>query len=215
MVEAQKTVTQMVESRRGSSLLFVLSIFVFFIMVGFSIFLNLQKTALSEEQDRIRIEISGLNNEILSLQAQNLEGASIAQDWLSEIKNQEIRWSSVIDEIWTLLPKDEKTAASIVKILSYNGAQGGKINLSVETNGERVGTFANVAKLIAAFNANPRFDKALVPSISRGEDDLGNIVLSFGLNVNYAVEKISAVTSQSSTQAVQQGESGGVSRVQP
>ena len=205
----------MVESRRGSSLLFVLSIFVLFIMVGFSVYLNLQKTALTDEQGRIRDEISGLNNEIISLQAQNLEGASIAQDWLAEIKNQEIRWSSVIDGIWELLPKDEKTAASIVKILSYNGATGGKINLNVETTGERVGTFANVSKLIAAFNSNPRFEKAIVPSISRSEDDQGNIVLSFGLNVNYAGEKISAITGQSSTQAVQPGQSGGVSRVQP
>ena len=214
MVEV-KNVTQMVESRRGSSLLFVLAIFVLLIMVGFSVFLNLQKTALTDEQTRIRDEITGLNNEIMSLQAQNLEGASIAQDWLAEINQQEIRWSSVIDSIWELLPKDEKTAASIVKILSYNGATGGKINLNVETNGERVGTFANVAKLIAAFNSNPRFEKAMVPSISRGEDDQGNIVLSFGMNVNYTGEKVSAPAGQSSTQAVQSGESGGVSRIQP
>ncbi len=186
--------TQIIEPRRGGTLLFLFAFLVLLAVAGLTLYLNMQKTALTEEQDRIRVEVTGLNNEIMALQAQNVEGARIAQDWLEKIKEDEIRWSTVIDAIWELVPKDDVTGKPLVKILSYSGTSGGKISLNVDTTGERVNTFANVAKLIGAFNATTSFSNAYVPSIARGEDEEGDIQLSFGMNVTYLGEQYGSLS---------------------
>lgn len=190
-----KTVSQMVEPRRSGTMMFLLAVLVLMAAAGLSVFLNMQKAAITEEQDRIRVEVSGLNNEIMALQAQNVEGARVAQDWIAKIKADEIRWSSVIEAIWGLLPTDDTTGEPLVKILSYSGSTGGKLNLNVETTGERFDTFANVARLIAAFNTTTRFSGAFVPSIARGEDDQGNVLLSFTLGVTYLGEQAESLSS--------------------
>lgn len=190
----QQPVSKMVDPKRSNSLLLVLSVLILIFVVGFSVYLNLQKNALTDEQARIKDDIGKVNADITELKSQNIEGAQLAQVWLDEIKGQEIRWSKVIEGITDLIPKDETSGKPIVNVLSYTGSSEGKVSLNIDSGAQTLNTFENVAKLISAFNSNSLFHDPIVPSISRGETDEGDIKLSFGMTVNYQEEQESLAT---------------------
>ena len=181
-------------------LLFIFSIIAVIAVIAGAFYLYLQKSAIGDEQNRLDGDIASLQNEISALEAQKVQAAQMAQAWLDEIKKDEILWSGVITRVQSLIPLDIATQIPKVDILSYNGAQDGRVLLNVRTVEAQLEPWESVAEILSVFNGSSYFADAFVPSITRGETDQGKKILSFVLNLNYVGEKtLDAVPSQTST----------------
>ena len=164
--------------------LFILSIAAIVLMVAVALYLHLQKTAITDEQNRLDDEMKVLKTEITSLEDQKIESAQMAQEWLTSLQKEEIRWSDVLGKISALIPEDDAGEDKIT-FLSYSGSAGGKLSLNAQTQSAPVELFNDVADLIAVFNASSFFSHAYVPTISRGETETGDKILSFTFNLLY------------------------------
>ncbi len=139
---------------------------------------------MSDEQKRLDDEIKVLSTEITSLEGEKVESAQMAQEWLVSLQQEEIRWSDVLGKIAALIPEDDAGEDKIT-FLSYSGSVGGKLTLNAQTKAAPIELFSDVADLIQVFNASSFFSQAYVPTISRGETETGDKMLSFTFNLFY------------------------------
>lgn len=175
----------MVGVPRRSPLLLPAAVASVALVVALAFYLGLQKTAIIDEQKRLETELVALNTEISALESQKVQAAQLAQQWLEALEQEEIRWSTVINRIQGLAPFDQLTSQPKVRFLSYSGGQGGRISLNAQSRATRQEPFADVAELITVFNASSFFSNAYVSSITRGETESGEKILSFLFNLNY------------------------------
>lgn len=190
MVE-DKTVNTITEPPRRRTFLFLLSVLSVIAVAVLAFYLGLQKTAITEEQKLLEAEVNTLNSEIRALQGQNVQATRFAQQWLDTIEADEIKWSSVITKIDSLIPYDAVTRSDKVRFLSYSGSQNGQISLNATTRSLVTEPYSDVAELVAVFNESSFFSNGYVPSITRGESDVGEKVASFIFNVTYNEENFS------------------------
>jgi Tfp pilus assembly protein PilN len=193
-----KTTEEINDVPKRSPLLLILAVAVVLLLAAGAFYLQLQKTAITEEQGRLKEEIKSLNSEITALESQKLEAAQLAQQWLASIQQDEIRWSNILDKIDELVPQDILGARK-VDFLSYSGSQGGKLVLNAQTKPSKIEPFKDVADLISSFNSTPYFFDAYVPTISRGETETGDKLLTFIFNVSYREKLPEDITTSTST----------------
>jgi hypothetical protein len=157
----------------------------------------LQKSAIQDEQKRLDTDIASIQTEITALQSQKVELAQSAQNFLDQIKSQEILWSEVITKVQSLIPLDALTQTPKINVLSYSGSQDGSIMLNTTTAEAQIEPWESVAEMISAFNNSSFFTNAIVPGITRGETDQGKKILSFMISMTYNEEKPQDVSSSS------------------
>lgn len=184
-----RTVSSMVDAPHRSPLLFLAAIVSVILMGAGAFYLGLQKSAITEEQKKLDDEIATLHTEIAGLESQKIEAAQLAQQWLESIEREEILWSKVFTRIQALIPLDTLTSEQKIKFSSYSGSQGGKISLNAQTRAAQQDPFADVSELISVFNTSSFFSGAYVPSITRGETETGDKILSFLFNMTYQEEE--------------------------
>lgn len=179
-----KPVSETIGSARHS-LLLVLAFIVLVLVIAVGLYLVLQRSALLGQNDRLNTEIVSLESEISALEAQKVEAAQSAQKWLDEIEDEEIKWSRVITRIQSLVPYSAVAKGPKIGFLSYSGSQGGRININAQSQPARRPPYSDVSELISIFSESSSFSDAYVPTITRSETDLGDIVLSFIFNVTF------------------------------
>lgn len=194
-MESHKPVGAMVDAPKRHPVLLLLAFVTLAIVVAGAFYLGLQKTAILEEQKRLDVDVASLKDEIRSLKSQNIEAAQLAQEWLASVEKDEIQWSQVITRIESLLPVDNLTLKPTIKILSYSGSAGGKLSLNAQTYEAPIEPFGDVSQLLSVFNGSSFFSNAYVPSVTRGETNSGNKVLSFVMNLNYDESKAARMAS--------------------
>lgn len=183
---------------KKSPLILVLAI-VAVVIVGAGIgYMQLTKSALNDEQKRLKDETQSLQTEINTLESQKIEAAQLAQQWLATISKNEIRWSNVLDKINSLVPEDALGQKKL-NFLSYSGSEGGKLTLNGQTIPAKDEPYGDLSDLVAAFNSSSFFNNAYIPTISRGETDTGDKLLSFVFNLNYKEKTPDEISSQAAS----------------
>ena len=161
-----------------------LAIATLILLVAFTAYVQLSKSAVNDETVRLQADIKSLNDQIADLESKHVEAAQVAQNYLDQIKKDEIRWSGVLEKVAQLVPADAN-GQNQVNFVSYSGGEGGKLTMNAQTIAAKDEPYQVVADLISAFNTSPYFTSAYVPSLSRGEDDQGNKLLTFIFNTTY------------------------------
>jgi Tfp pilus assembly protein PilN len=198
MAEANNT-TMIGDATARKPLTIILAVMALVLVGGFSVYLNMQKSAIKGEVDRISTEIVSLKNEINVMEGQKIEAARQSQKYLAAIEADEIKWSRALSRIRSLIPFDATTNKNKVNFASYSGSQGGKLSLNASTRPTRDDPYKDVAEVIKVFNDSSFFGEAYVPSITRGETDDGEKVATFIFNLNYKEKLPEEIAAESST----------------
>lgn len=172
-------------------------IFVLGVGLGYGYYTS-QATASEDQMTTLDQEIAEINNQLEDLKSSQVVSAQTAVSALETIALNEIEWSEVLGAIIDIAPKDLVAVRALVEFTSYSGAEGGRLTLNARTYPSRdVRNLLNsVAKTIDAFNENPDFSDAFVPSISKSISDNDETVLSFILSVTYRPSYIEASASE-------------------
>jgi len=181
----QKTVEGITSKAQQSSLLFILSVIVIVLIIGAAVYFSLQKATITGQNEQLDGEIASLQTEINLLEGEKVEAARTAQEWLAEVNEQEILWSRVISRIQSLIPYDATTQQAKVQFLSYSGATNGRLSLNAQTRNTKRDPFSDVAEVITVFNDTSFFNNAIVPTVTRGENDQGDRFATFNLDMEY------------------------------
>ncbi|MBD3270233.1 hypothetical protein GF376_01790 [Candidatus Peregrinibacteria bacterium] len=171
------------------------------IVIIYTIVISFQKGTIAEQQAETANTITALNNQIENFEGDRVLASDDAREALNQIEETEIRWSEVIENINSLIPRDSNGARKI-KILSYNGSSEGRISISGVTNAEVEAPFSDVSQVISIFNGNLYFQNVYIPSISKGIDENGRELLSFIMNLNYEAPDLSISDSENSSSQV-------------
>lgn len=190
---SQKEETQF-EQPKSNSLLLVLGIVALLVVVGFSVYLNLQKQALVEAHQKVQEENTQLNQEIETLESSKVKVTQQAQQWLTTIEQEEILWSSVLNRLQSLIPFDAVSKRAKITFVSYSGTSTGILSLNAQTRATSEAPFEDVSELIKSLNESSYFTRAVVPTITRGETDTGEEFLTFTLNVRYEEQELTDST---------------------
>lgn len=191
-----KTVSAVSQEPKGRSLATVLGVLAVLIVGGLAFYLNLQKSTLTQDQQRLQGEIAALNQDIAALEGDRVEAAQLARQWLATLEDEEVRWSSVLSQIQSLVPFDAASNSQKIEFLSYSGGAGGEITMNAQTRELRVEPFNDVAELIEVFNDSSFFTDSRVPSITRGETNEGGKVASFVFTTLYQDLGVSNIGSE-------------------
>lgn len=178
------SVSSPMEGPKRNPFFFILSLLVLLGAVAAALYLHFQKSTINEEQNRLDNEIQTLNQEVSAFEIDKIEAAQTAQKSLESLQKEEIRWSDVLEKMNTLLPEDAQGNDTIT-FLSFSGSQGGKLTVNAQTRPAKVEPFADVSALIKSFNTSSFFANAYIPTISRGENDVGDKILTFVFNLTY------------------------------
>jgi Tfp pilus assembly protein PilN len=167
------------------SFILTFSVIIFIAVIVASVYFNLQKASLEGQKERLEEDIAAVRTEISAMEEKKVRSAKNAQDFLAMVEDEEIIWSQVFTRIRSLVPYSAVTQKSKIAFLSYSGADNGTININAETAPAERAPYDDVAELITLFNDSTYFYNAHVPTISGGENELGDKVLSFIFNISY------------------------------
>jgi hypothetical protein len=169
---------------KKTSTLFILGILAVILVIGYAGYTFWQKSAANVELEKTNNSISEYKNSILKYENERVLQAVSAKQTLDELKTSNVKWSSIIRDIRTTLPKDANNL-DLVDILSYSGSNNNDISLSMKTIGTSENPFIDVAKVIASFTNSKNFSGSFVPSIGIGKDKNGGDVLNFAMTTKY------------------------------
>jgi len=172
--------------RKTSFLLIFAFLFVLSVGLGYGYYVS-QENVSRDRVGTLDQEIAGIDNQLEKLRSSDTVSAQTAVSALNKISINEIEWSKVLISTIDIAPKDLVAARALIKFTSYGGAEGGRLSLNAQTYPSRdtQKLLGSIAKTIEAFNGNPDFNDAFVPSISKSVSEDGETVLSFVLNVAY------------------------------
>ncbi|MBN1494449.1 hypothetical protein JW911_01780 [Candidatus Peregrinibacteria bacterium] len=148
-----------------------------------------QNSVVSQSFLQAERELAEVNNELSRLQSSTAVGAQKGLQVLDKIKALEIPWAKVINDIQEkIIPLDLLAKTRAVYFSSYSAVEGGKLNFNGRTNPSTdvKRQLQAIADTIAAFDINPEFRNAFVPSISKSVNQNNETILTFVFNVEYA-----------------------------
>lgn len=181
----EQTFNAVTGSTGKSPALFILSVVALLIVAGLTFYLWTQKNSIVEQNKQLDSEIVSVKAEITELENLKLSASLQAQLWLKEIESQEIKWSNVITRLNSTVPYDGKTSSEKAEFTSYSGSADGTITLTTLTKPVNHNPFLDVAELIEVFNESTVFKDAYVPAISKTENEEGDELASFVINMKY------------------------------
>ncbi len=194
------------EAPRKHRLLLGFTLLLLALSVAAVLYLTSQKSAIADEHKRLSQQMSDLRKEEKQLLAQNLQFTEAAQSFLAQLEKNEIQWSRVLTRIQSLIPYDDAKHEPKVTFLSYSAAPGGKVTINAQSQPSPIAPFESLSDLIRVFNESAYFEGAYIPTITRGETETGDTVLSFAFSVTYdeSHPTLTPVTSSDTTDTVSQ-----------
>lgn len=120
-----------------------------------------------------------------NLKEKNAEilAAITAKKTVNELSGDLVKWSEVISEVISVIPKTRSDA--LIDVTSYSGGSDRTVTINVRTIAGREKPYFDVAQLIESFDGSEVFTSTFVPSITSGQDATGNEVLNFNLSTKY------------------------------
>lgn len=172
---------------KKSSFLLIIGIILILFAGAYTGYLFWQKSVSAADLNSVEKALGDYKKEMLQFENKRVVQAVSAKQTVKSMKADMIKWSEVINKILSTIP--ERKGIPIVNILSYSGSSGSNISMNVKTlpGGE---LYFDVAKFIQTFDDSSNFRENFVPSISTGENDEGDEILTFTFNTKYVKENI-------------------------
>lgn len=149
------------------------AILVFLVFVVAGVYLFFQNSQAKAEQIKITSETKTVDAQIADLKSRNIEKVALTQKFLSDVEEQEVIWSKVMDLMKRITPEG-------IVYTAYVGRESKELSLNVETD--------SVEKVIAAiksYNGNDQFEDVFIPSVNKGLTLDGERVFTFTINTTY------------------------------
>ena len=118
-------------------------------------------------------ETKSVISQIEKLKKIELEKIAKSQKFLKQVKEDEVIWSTVINDIKILTPEG-------VNYSSYVGTEAKEININVETD-----SVDKVIEAIKSYTKAEKFGEVFVPSVNKGITTEGEKLYSFSINTSY------------------------------
>lgn len=157
-------------------LISTLIIFVFVLVLLYTLFMVFQNITVKAEISRVNKESASLETEIAALKEEQIQELVVAENVTELLETRVITWSQVIRKLEDLTPVT-------VFFRTYSGSDEGILDLTALAN-----TYAEVADLIRILSESDDFDDAFVPSMARGLTSDGQEVISFSLKLHSTIE---------------------------
>jgi hypothetical protein len=165
------------------SFLFKLGVLATVVVLALGGYFYFQTQSQSSELESLQSQLETIKNDDLLAQNEGLLEAVNAKRTLDSLSESVITWSRLISDVESTLPK--VNGNEVVEIVSYSGNDNGSVTLNVKTVEGSRDPYLDVSLLIGAFYKNASFQNVFVPSISGGQSDEGQEILSFLLNLRY------------------------------
>lgn len=164
---------------------FVLAVVLTLLFLGYLVYLFAAQASVKKEAEIHQQETVVLQQQVDTLQSRKVGAMQQAKLVLDRIDTQRIYWSKVIHDALLILPKDTKTGAARAEFLSYSGSSDGKLIMSAKTVAGSVNAYVDIADVVSAFSKSSFFRDVFVPTISKNQNDQGQTVLTYVLNLTY------------------------------
>lgn len=173
-------------SGRNPALSFVvLAVVLSLLFLAYLVYLFVAQASVKKEAETYQQETMALQQQVDTLQSRKVGAMQKAKLVIDRIDAQRIYWSKVIRDAFLILPKDVKTGAARTEFLSYSGSNDGKLIMSAKTVAGSPNPYADVADVVSAFSKSSFFSNVFVPTISKNQNDQGQAVLTYVLNLTY------------------------------
>lgn len=136
-------------------------------------YLKYQEVKANKEIQKLDQEITTLTEEIQKLEDEHISTVFIAQNGLNNLKEKEVLWSKFIRKILAITPEN-------ILYTSYSGGESRKITLSTLAL-----SLDDTAKIIKILRSQPEFSEIFIPSVSKGETEQTDELVTFNINLNY------------------------------
>lgn len=164
---------------------FVLAVVLSLLFSAYVVYLFVAQFSTKKEADVYVQETVQLQQQVNTLTQKKVGYLQKAKQVLDKIDSQRIYWSKVIHDALLVMPKDAKTGATKSDFLSYSGSSDGKLVMSMKTIAGSQGPYTDVADVVNAFSRSSVFRDVFVPTISKNQNDQGQAVLTYVLNLTY------------------------------
>ena len=164
---------------------FVLAVVLSLLFLAYLVYLFVAQVSVKKEAETYQQETVTLQQQVDGLQSRKVGAMQQAKLVLDRIDAQRIYWSKVIHDALLILPKDAKTGAARAEFLSYSGSSDGKLIMSAKTVAGSANPYVDIADVVSAFSKSTFFSGVFVPTISKNQNDQGQTVLTYVLNLTY------------------------------
>lgn len=164
---------------------FVLAVVLSLLLLGYIVYLFVAQLSVKKEAQVYVQETMQLQQQVNTLTQRKVGALQKAKQVLDRIDGQRIYWSKVISDALLIMPKDAKTGAAKSEFLSYSGSNERKLIMSMKTIAGSESPYLDVADVVSAFSKSSAFSDVFVPTISKNQNDQGQAVLTYVLNLTY------------------------------
>ncbi len=171
--------------RHPASNFVILTVVLSLLFLGYLVYLFAGQVSATKEAEGYTAETKNVEQQVAALQAKKVSYLQNARQVLDRIDAGRIYWSKVIGDALLVVPKDAKSGSNKAEFLTYSGASDGKLVLSAKTYTGSQDPYLDIADVVAAFNKSSIFRDTFVPTISKNQNEQGQTVLTFVLNLTY------------------------------
>jgi len=159
-------------TQRRFTFLHLVSFVVFIAVLAFAGYSYLTKASLEAGVAEADTSIANLQEQVAELEEQSLTEVTVAQSLMTQVEEDEIKWSEMIMDLLGVTPLD-------VYYASYSGNTDGQVTVSGLAD-----SYDAVAGLIDALEGADMFDEVFIPSVAVATSGDSEMV-SFGLSFVY------------------------------
>ncbi len=171
--------------RHPASNFVILTVVSSVLFLGYLVYLFAGHLSATKEAEGYAAETKSLQQQVATLQARKVSYLQNAKQVLDRIDAGRIYWSKVIGDALLIVPKDLKSGSNKAEFLSYAGGSDGKLTLSAKTTNSSQDPYLDIADVVTAFNKSTIFRETFVPTISKNQNEQGQTILTFVLNLTY------------------------------
>lgn len=171
--------------RNPASSLLILAVVLSLLFITYLVYLFVAQVSVKKEAETYLQETTSLQQQADLLRNKKVDYLQKAKQVIDKVDGQRIYWSKVIYDALLVLPKDSKTGKSKAEFLSYSGSVDGKLVMSAKTLAGSQNPYGDVADVVSAFTRSPTFSNVFVPTISKNQNDQGQTILTYVLNLTY------------------------------
>lgn len=168
-----------------ASSFFIFAVALSLLFLAYIVYLFVSQLSVQKEAENYKQEVASLQQQVQTLRDKKVGSLEKAKLALDQIDAQRIYWSHVIGDVLLILPKDSKTNTPRTDFLSYSGSSDGKLMLSAKTINGSQNPYTDIADIVSAFTHSVSFSNAFVPTISKNQNEQGQTVLTYVLNLAY------------------------------
>lgn len=172
------------ETKR-SSLLNLFIIFVLVVLVVWSGVMFWQNRSLKAEEADLAATVQRLDSQV----GESESKATLAtkKEFLATKAAERVYWTNVLKRLFETNPQSAEVDKRLVTYQALSGSREGNISISVKTRSGAADPYTDTAVLLREFGRRAFYKDLFIPNISSVFDQVGQELLTYTLNLKYAV----------------------------